>query len=257
MTEVSATREKEGRLLEVVIDNPKGNIFTGAVMQRLDACLAEHADDDALALVTLRGAGKHFSFGASVEEHRREQVATMLATFHALIRRIVAYPVPVAALVSGRCLGGAFEVALACHWVIADETAIFACPEIKLGVFPPVLAALGPLRLGAATSERLLLTGEELTAREAERLGFLTRLTSTDVTSAAREHFDQHMAPLSSFALRAATRASRLGSGMLAAADTGIASAEALYLSTLIDSHDGNEGIEAFIAKRPPRWMHR
>ncbi|MBZ5522125.1 MAG: enoyl-CoA hydratase/isomerase family protein, partial [Acidobacteriia bacterium] len=51
------------------------------------------------------------------------------------------YPVPVAALVEGRCLGGAFELALCCHFVFAARSAVFACPEIKLGVFPPVLAA--------------------------------------------------------------------------------------------------------------------
>jgi DHA2 family multidrug resistance protein len=67
----------------------------------------------------------------------------MLAAFHRTIRAVAAFPVPVAALVEGRCLGGAFELALACHYLFAKESAVFACPEVKLGVVPPVLAVLG------------------------------------------------------------------------------------------------------------------
>ncbi len=259
MTEVESRLEGGGRWLKILIDRPKGNVLTGAVMKSLDACLQEHAERPELCFVTIRGAGKHFSFGASVEEHQKTRVADMLGTFHALIRRIAAYPVPVAALVSGRCLGGAFEVALACHLVLADATAVFACPEIKLGVFPPVLAALGPQRLGAALSERLLLTGGELDAESARRAEFVSRLApaGADLDEVAAELFDTDFAKTSSFALRQAVRASREGSGFLAAADAGIRRAEELYLSSLVPSHDGNEGIAAFLGKREPQWTHQ
>ncbi len=79
------------------------------------------------------------------------------------MRELAAYPVPVAALVEGRCLGGAFELALCCHLVFATPIArASAAPRSSSASFPPVLAAIGALRLPGALAERLLLTGEEL-----------------------------------------------------------------------------------------------
>lgn len=250
--ELRVERLEEGRLLSLVFERPKGNVLDRALMQRLDAALGEHVDDAHLRLVTIRGAGGHFSFGASVEEHQREQAPAMLEAFHALMRRIGRFPVPVAALVDGKCLGGAFELALACHLVIATPRAVFACPEIKLGVIPPVLAALGPSRLGAAASERLLLTGAELSARDAG--DFVWLLAEEDLDETALAWFRATLAPLSAYALRQATRAAREGSGFYTQLDAGIAAAERLYLEHVLPSHDGNEGIAAFLEKRRPEW---
>ena len=150
---------EEGRVQRVVLAGGKGNIFSMAMMAAVTAALDEHKDDPKLKLVVLEGEGAHFSFGASVEEHKKDAAAGMLASFHRFIRGLAAHPVPVAALVRGQCLGGAFEVVTACHFVFCTSDAKFGCPEVKLGVFPPVLAAIGSLRLGHALNERLLLTG--------------------------------------------------------------------------------------------------
>jgi cyclohexa-1,5-dienecarbonyl-CoA hydratase len=249
-------QHRDGRVLDIVIDNPKGNILTGKLMRELGGVLIEHAGSPHLGLVMIRGAGKHFSFGASVEEHQRDQAAEMLTTFHALMRQIGSYPVPIAGVVDGRCLGGAFELALCCHFVLATERAIFACPEIKLGVFPPVLAAVGPLRLGAGWAEKLLLTGAELGASTAHALGFVTELLPSDgdLAEHARAWYDTHLGGLSAFSLRQAVSAVRRGSGMLTQLDGALATAERQYLGELVASHDGNEGIQAFIEKRSPTW---
>lgn len=253
---VHAQLREDGRVLGLTIDNPKGNVLTMSVMNELGAALAEHADDPHLRLVTLRGAGKHFSFGASVEEHRKELAPRMLSGFHRLAARIASYPVPVAALVEGRCLGGAFEIVLCCHFVLASPSASFACPEIKLGVFPPVLAALGPMRLGAARTERLLLTGASLDAETALSAGFVTELAAPDeeLTELAERFYVNELSALSAFSLRQAVKASRQGAGMPGLLEVAMTAAEEQYLSELLPSHDANEGIEAFLAKRSPVW---
>lgn len=255
---VCAELRESGGLLELVIDVPKGNILSGAVMRSLDGFLAEHANRPELRLVTLRGQGRNFSFGASVEEHRRDTAREMLTTFHGLIRRIGSYPVPVAALVEGRCLGGAFELALASHFVLATRTAIFGCPEIKLGVFPPVLAALGPARLGAARSEQLLLTGAELGVDAAFGAGFVTAISPDDVTleTFARDWYRRTLAPLSAKALRHGVRAARCGAQLDLCLSELLSEVEAQYLDDVVTSHDGNEGIEAFLARREPVWRN-
>ncbi|HEY6911670.1 MAG TPA: enoyl-CoA hydratase/isomerase family protein [Myxococcales bacterium] len=247
----------EGKtLLRLVLDAPPGNILTGALMEELAGALASHAQDPALHMVVLQGAGGNFSFGASVEEHRKAAAPGMLRSFSRLVRAVGAYPVPVAALVEGRCLGGAFELVLACHLAFTTPDAVLGCPEIKLGVFPPVLAALGPWRLGGALSDRLVLTGELLSAEGARACG-LSSATFEGPDPFARfcEWYRKGPARLSAASLRIAAQAVRAGTAQLFGAR--LDELEQLYLERVLPSHDGNEGIEAFIARRPPVWENR
>ena len=246
----------EGAVLELILDQPKGNVLTIEMVAELGAALESHRENGSLKLVVLRGAGGQFSFGASVEEHRRDQAPAMLEGFHRFIRQLASFPVPTAALVEGNCLGGGFEVAICCHFLLATDGARFACPEIKLGVFPPVLAAIGAQRLGGLAAERLLLTGESMSAEKAQRLGLLAALipASEDPREALFAWYRKRLAPLSAFALRQATASVRRASGLLDDLDRALAASEQLYLEQLLPSHDGNEGIEAFLEKRTPVW---
>ncbi len=247
-----------GAVLSLTIDHPRGNVLDAALMAELGSALEHHRDARSLRLVVLSAAGKHFSFGASVEEHRREQAPAMLESFHRLARQVAGYPVPIAALVQGRCLGGAFELVLCCHFVFATHDAVFACPEIRLGVFPPVLAAIGAQRLGGPVAERLLLTGGDLHASDGAADGWITaRVTRPDeLRATALSWFADNLAPLSAFAVRQGVAAARAGSGLLDQMDGALAAAERQYLTEVLESHDGNEGIEAFLAKREPQWTH-
>ena len=254
LPKVRAELLDDGTVLRVILDRPKGNILTMAMLGELSDVLGRHRNDRALRLVILRGGGGHFSFGASVEEHRTEVAPAMLAAFHDLARRIADYPVAIAALVEGKCLGGAFELALCCTFVFCTPNARLACPEIKLGVFPPVLAVLGPGRLGAPTTERLMLTGDELDAETAVRLGFAIALPTEDPEGALLAWYRAKLRPRSAHALRTALSVVRDG------ADTGRVLAERLdllerrYVAEVLGSHDGPVGIEAFIERRAPRW---
>jgi cyclohexa-1,5-dienecarbonyl-CoA hydratase len=253
---VRAAFAEEETVLELVLDRPKGNVLTGRMMGELSRALAEHRELRELRLVVLRGAGGHFSYGASIEEHRKEQAPAMLQGFHGLIRELAGYPVPVAALVEGQCLGGGFELALVCHFLFASPTARFGCPEIQLAVFPPVLAAVGARRLGAATAERLLLTGESIDAAEARRLGVVARVfEDEDPREALLTWYRETLRPLSPFALRQGTRALRESTGFLDELDRTLRATEEQYLRELLHSHDGNEGIEAFLERRKPVWQ--
>ena len=244
---------ESGTLLRLLLDRPPGNILTSGLMEQLGHELASHANERSLRMVVLQGAGGQFSWGASVEEHRKPSAPGMLRALSRLVRAIARYPVPVAALVEGRCLGGGFELALACHLVFTTPDAQLGCPEIKLGVFPPVLAALGPWRLGGALSDRLVLTGEPLTAAAAHSCGFSAAvLDGSDPFAQFIEWYRKGPARLSAAALRTATQAVRAGTESLLGAR--LDELEQLYLTRVLTSHDGNEGIEAFIARRAPVW---
>jgi cyclohexa-1,5-dienecarbonyl-CoA hydratase len=252
---VDATLLEDGSLLRLVLNRPKANVLTLEMMNALVDALETHSTNPHLRMVFVRGAGKHFSFGASVEEHQKEQAPSMLAGFHSMIRRVAAYPVPVAALVEGSCLGGAFELILACHFVFAAPSASFACPEIKLGVFPPVLAAIGAHRLGGPLAERLVVTGDSIDAAAAEKAGLVTTIFAGENPEGELiEWYGRNLRSLSAFSIRQGTRVARIGSGLLTALQKPLDQIEQLYVNDVLGSNDGNEGITAFIERRKPVW---
>ncbi len=93
-------------------------------------------NDNNLKLLVFEGAGKHFSFGASVPEHTRDKAATMLRAFHELFYQLSNMGVLTMAIVRGQCLGGGMELALFRNFIVADLTAFFGQPEIVSGSIP-------------------------------------------------------------------------------------------------------------------------
>jgi cyclohexa-1,5-dienecarbonyl-CoA hydratase len=252
---VIATLLEDGTLLKLELNRPKGNVLTMEMMKALSEALSAHSDNPHLRMAFIRGAGNHFSFGASVEEHVKEKAPSMLAGFHDMIRKVAAYPVPIVALVEGSCLGGAFELIVACHLVFAAPSALFGCPEIKLGVFPPVLAAIGAHRLGGPLAERLVLTGATIDAAMAEKAGLVSAIFSGgNPEEELMEWYRKNLRPLSAFAIRQGARVTRLGSGLIAALQDPLARLEKQYVDEVLASNDGNEGITAFIERRKPTW---
>lgn len=252
---VNASLLEDGTLLRLELNKPKGNVLTLEMMKALSQALSAQSNNPNLRMAFIRGSGNHFSFGASVEEHRKEQAPSMLAGFHAMIRQVAAYPVPVAALVEGSCLGGAFELILACHFVFAAPSASFGCPEIKLGVFPPVLAAIGAERLGGPLAERLIMTGASIDAAAAEKAGMVAAIfAGGNPEEELIEWYRKNLRPLSAFAIRQGSRVARIGSGLFAALQEPLDKIEKQYVNEVLASNDGNEGITAFIERRKPVW---
>ncbi len=238
------------RVARIALATPKANIVDCAMLAELDAALSQCASRDLNAIVV--GAdGPHFSFGASVEEHLPVQIAHTLHALHALLKRIHEAPAPVIAAVRGQCLGGGFELALACDLIIADQTAQFASPEIKLGVFAPAASALLPLRVGQSAASRLLLTGASITADEALRCGLVAKLVD-DLDTGVNQWLETDFLPRSASSLKFACRAARLP--LRPAFEETLPKLEHLYLDHLMATPDAVEGIRAFLEKRLPQW---
>ena len=243
-------------IASITLSGSKGNILTRAAMAELRHVLREIEKDSNIKVIVLNGEGKHFSFGASVEEHKREFAAEMIHDFHELILDIAHFPVPIIASVSGYCLGGAMELVMACSLIFADESAVFGQPEITLGVFPPPASVLLPLKLGQARAEEPLLTGENISATRAYEIGLVNRLFPSRETlnEGIVRWTHEHIIPKSAQSLRLATRAERL---MFASALAQyLPKLERLYSGDLMSTHDANEGIAAFLEKRTPVWTN-
>jgi cyclohexa-1,5-dienecarbonyl-CoA hydratase len=246
--------EADGRLLRLRLNRPKANLIDATMIASLDRALADHLAKSSLSAILLDAEGPHFSFGASVEEHRPEQCAEMLVGLHRLILHMVESPVPILVAVHGQCLGGGLEVAMAGHLLFVAPGAVLGQPEIKLGVFAPAASCLLPELVGPACAFDLLLSGRSIAAAEAVQIG-LAKEAAPDPAAAALAYFEEHLQSKSASSLRHATRSARMD--YAARVRSKLAALERQYIDELMQTQDAVEGIEAFIARRPAQWTHR
>ena len=238
------------------LSHPKGNIITADMVAAFTQALDSLADNPRLKLVTIEGAGADFSFGASIPEHAPGEIERVLPQMHALIHALLDFPAVTAAIVRGRCLGGGFELALACDFVFAERTAVFGLPEIALGVFPPAASALLPARVGLARATSAILTGATRPADDWYRAGLVEQISEPGaIATDVDRWFAQHLRDRSAAALRHTTAAVRLALRQHVGA--ALPELERLYLAELMGTADAAEGIAAFLAKRTPRWRDR
>lgn len=245
------------RVAVLTVDRPPLNVLDLATLERLGDALAALEDPGpAPHVLVVRGGGERaFSAGVAVEDHTPDRIGEMLDRFHGALGRLRELPSVVVAVVRGHCLGGGMELAAACDLVLAAEGARFGQPEIKLGCYPPYAAALYPALLGAKRTFDLLATGRTLPAAEAERIGFVSRLAPDALLESALERLLEELLAHSGAVLALLKGAVRAGEeGGFEAA---LAESERIYLEELARTADMEEGIRAFLDKRPPSWRHR
>jgi cyclohexa-1,5-dienecarbonyl-CoA hydratase len=238
---------------EVVLDAPPLNILTRAILGQLRHALEGLIRESVLRVVLLRSEGKHFSAGASVEEHLPGTVETMIPEFMETIQALHHFPLPVVCAVQGRCLGGALELAMAADIVIATDSALFGVPEISLGVMPPAACVQLPMRTRPGVAAALLFTGAPMSASAAHDAGLVHRVVAVDELLPESAGLAESIAVHSAPALRATKRALRSGSSTF---DASMTEASRIYLEELMKTRDAVEGLQSFMEKREPQWRH-
>ncbi len=247
-------------IARITIDRPeRRNALSWAATAELRAALAGAKADDAVRVVVLTGAGEvAFCAGADLggmadgadftELHdNRGELAELFRDLYALGK-------PTIARVRGYALAGGFGLALACDLLVAADDAVFATPEIEVGLWPhmitvPLIRSMPPKR-----ALELMLTGRRVDAAEADRLGFVTRVVAPGELDAAVGELASALAARSPLALRQG-RDSFYGVW-----DQSVdASLRLLHplLTVTASSEDAAEGIAAFREKRPAAWKGR
>ena len=176
----------DGPVAEALVDNPPVNATSAGVRQGLVDAMQAFNADPALKVLIIRCAGRTFIAGADIKEFGKPMVGPNLTEAIAMID---ASAKPVIAAVHGTVLGGGFEVALACHYRIADPATRFGFPEVKLGLLPGAGGTQRTPRLaGLATTIDLVTTGKQINAKKALESGLIDRIAEGDLAQAAHAY---------------------------------------------------------------------
>jgi cyclohexa-1,5-dienecarbonyl-CoA hydratase len=242
-----------GQVATLVLAAPKANILDREMMRDLDWTLNGLRPGANPKVIIITGEGPNFSYGASVREHLPDEIELTLKQLRELLIAVAHAPAPTIAAVRGHCLGGGFELALVCDLILAEETAQFGCPEIKLGVFPPAASALLPVRAGSGWASKIVLTGNTYCGKDLAASGLVSRLAACGELDGELERWlASDFEPRSASALRHAATAARLP--VLRALEQDLPLLERIYLDKLMREPDAVEGIRAFLEKREPQW---
>jgi cyclohexa-1,5-dienecarbonyl-CoA hydratase len=137
--------------------------------------------------------------------------------------------------------------------VIASENAKFGQPEIQVGVFPPVACAVFPKIISRKKALELILTGDVISAEEAQKLGLVNKVVPPEKLNEEAEAFLSKLKSLSAPVLRLARLAAMRDLSRLL---NQLSEIEEIYLSRLMRTHDAEEGLKAFLEKRKPQWKN-
>ena len=247
----------EGAVGVIRLNRPqKKNSLNAELRKELTRLLGEIAEDAGVRAVVVTGGEEIFCAGADIgeiQEAKSAQAAYQHAReFQLLFDQIEALPQPAIAAVSGWALGGGCELALACDFRIASESAKFGLPEIKIGAFP---AGGGTQRLprliGRAKAKEMIFTGEPIGAEEALALGLVMKVVPKEKLLEEARAFAAKLAALPRLALEAAKKLINCGPEMDLASALEL---EARCLGTLAATRDLHEGTLAFLEKRRPNF---
>ena len=247
---------KKGKVGLITLNRPDAlNALNSQLMDELAQALDDYEADEQIGCIVITGGDKAFAAGADIKEMKdKTYVGAYTENFLSNWDRLSKCRLPVVAAVSGYALGGGCELALMCDFIVASSSAAFGQPEINLGIMP---GAGGTQRLartiGKAKTMDMCLTGRRITAEEAERAGFVSRVVSDG------DLMDETMKIAETIAGFSRPGAMLTKEAINVAFETTLAEGvrfERRIFHSLFATDDQKEGMTAFIEKRSPNFRN-
>jgi enoyl-CoA hydratase len=247
--------ERDGPVARIVIDNPPVNALHPNVAAAILAHVDELDGEPAIRAIVLTGAGRHFVGGGDIGFFRTltpANAAAYVTEIQRMQNRLGELSQPVIAALNGTALGGGCELAMACDIRIAEEHVMLGAPEVSLGIIPGATGTLNlPRLVGPGRARRLLFTGERISASEALAWGLVDEVVPRG-DAVRRGH--ELAAAIACNAPLAVAAAKRIANASARAAIDERQPLETAEFGALVGTRDFQEGIDAFFAKRPPRF---
>lgn len=253
------TYEKTGRIGRVTFNRPEiHNAFNSTVITEMSQVFTEMGKDDDIRVVLLTGAGKSFCAGADLNWMREvidQSFDQNLAESNALadlFYQIYTFKRPVVGRINGAAIGGGTGFVAVCDIAIAAESARFSFSEVKIGVVP---ACIGPYvikKMGEGKARELFITGERMNAQRAFEVGLVNKVVAdADLDRAV----DELIGSILTSGPEAVAMAKKLVSEVPNMSPSEFKPFTAEMIAKLRISDEGQEGMDAFLNKRKPRWV--
>ncbi|HUG98631.1 MAG TPA: enoyl-CoA hydratase-related protein [Gammaproteobacteria bacterium] len=261
MTENVLLEVDERGVATLTLNRPEvHNAFDAALVLRLTELLVELKSRPEVRVVVLTGAGRSFSAGADVNwmrsmasfgEDENFEDALHLADLMSLLNSL---PLPTVARVNGHAYGGGVGLVACCDIALASREARFALSEVRLGLVPAVISPYVVAAVGERNARRLFLSGEAVSARLARRIGLVHEIARPLKLDAALEDQLGMLLKGGPNALRESKELIFTVEGGGISADDALKRRTAQIIAQLRVSAEGQEGLAAFLEKRPPEW---
>ncbi len=252
----NVTLEKKEGIAKLTINRPPVNVINYETLGEINTALEELARDEETKVLLIRGSGSRaFCAGVEVRDHMGERMPKTIREFGRMFRLLRSLGKPSIAVVNGAALGGGCELVAGCDMAIASEKATLGQPEIKLGGLAPAAAALFPRIMGEKKAFELILLGENINAREAERIGLVNKVVPEEELDKTAEELARKFLEKTSLgvklcrdALYQCADATEWDEAMEKGVELGIRTWQ---------TEDSQEGLKSFLEKRNPVWKNR
>lgn len=261
MSSLQIHREDNG-VVTLTLNRPAvHNAFDDELIYSLTETLQALGKDSAVRVVVLTGEGPSFSAGADLNwmkgmlnasERDNETDALHLAR---LLRTLNYLPQPTIARVNGAAMGGGLGLVACCDIAVADESARFALTEVRLGLAPAIISPYVYRRIGEAQARRYFLTGERFDAAHAVRIGLVHEITSSSALDDEVKRLTDALLKGAPGGMRESKRLIYHAAGHDADTQLRLDQATARLIAKLRVAQEGQQGMRAFLDKRPPDWI--
>ena len=250
---------RDGPALRIVLNRPDvRNAFDEEVIDAVSTCVAGAAEDPDVRVVVLSGAGKVFCAGADLTwmskmvGYSRDENVRDATAMSEMFLALDALPLPLIGRVHGAALGGGAGLAAVCDIVVAAEDAVFGFTEAKLGILPAVISPFAVGKIGASAARELFLTAARFAAARAREIGLVHRVVPEAALDAT---VDEYVRELRTSAPDAVTAAKRLIAEVGGRAPRDVQTLTTGTIATHRVSPEGQDGMRAFLEKRPAPWI--
>lgn len=254
--ELVGVKTEEDGVEILVLRHPPVNALSTALLDQLDSRVTTIGAGSATRCVVLTGDGQYFSAGADVKEMAllgKSKAPEIQARGQALFQRLAELPCPTIAAINGLAVGGGLELALACDLRVAADSAKLGAPEVGLGLLPAYGGTQRlPRLVGPAKAMELIFTASLVPGPEALRIGLVNKVVPSGQELRAARDWAHTIAQKAPRAVAGAKRAVRVG--LDTSIPEGLRAETEAFLRDVMASSDLDEGLAAFVERRPPKF---